>query len=365
MTLRNRERWEGRYPEGMSSPDAIPARLLDAAENRAREGLRVLEDHARFVLDDARLTAELKGMRHALAAALSVFPRPDRTAARDTLGDVGVDPPVDTATPRRGAADVLAANAARVQEALRSLEEWAKPGHPAAAAACESLRYRGYTVEKRLLAATGRPSLDGRDLYLLLTRAACRLDPERVVREAAAGGVGVVQVREKAQPAGPDRCADGALLDHLHRVRDWTADAGALLIVNDRPDLAALCGADGVHVGQGDLPPAAARRVAGDRRRVGLSTHSPGQIAAAPDSGADHLGVGPVFTSGTKAFDRLAGLDLVRHAAAAATVPWFAIGGITPDNAAAVREAGAVRVAVCGAVCGAEDPRGAAERLRA
>ena len=334
-----------------------PLRLLDAAENRAREGLRVLEDHARFTLDDAELTAELKAMRHALAQVASPWRRGRRAAARDTAGDVGVDPPVRTATPRGDAADVLAANAARVQEALRSLEEWLKPADPAAAAACESLRYRSYTLEKRLLAASVRPSLGGRNLYLLLTRSACRLDPERVVKDAAAGGVGVVQVREK-----PADWQDGELLAHLHRVREWTADAGVLLVVNDRPDLAALCGADGVHVGQGDLPPAAARRVVGDRRRVGLSTHSPDQIAAAVESDADHLGVGPVFPSGTKSFDRLAGLDLVCHAAAHVTLPWFAIGGITPENAAAVREAGAVRIAVCGAVCGAEDPRGVVER---
>ena len=347
-------------PPVPKTPDSAVPRLLDAAENRAREGLRVLEDHARFVLDDAALTGELKAIRHALIAALPVD-RAARCATRDTATDVGTDLSEPTERTRADVPAVLAANAARVQEALRSLEEWSKLDAPDRAAALESLRYRVYTLEKRLLAATARPRLVDRDgnrwrVYLLFTRSACRRDPFETLRAALAAGAGPVQVREKG-------ATDRDLLTHLKRVREITAAAGAPLIVNDRPDLAQLCGADGVHLGEDDLPIDAARGLLGERALIGGTSHSPDEAAAALAAGADHLGVGPCFPSGTKAFDTLAGTDYLRWAAANLAVPWFAIGGIDRGTLPAAVDAGAERIAVCGAICGADDPGAATGEL--
>ena len=327
----------------------------------------MLEDHARFVLDDAALSRAAKELRHELAALLP--DRAERAGARETAGDVGTALSVPAELVRADPPAVLAANAARVQEAVRSLEEWLKTSDPPAAVRCEALRYRVYTLEKRLLAATARPSLEPWRVYLLLTRSACRRDWRDVLRAACEAGAGPVQVREKrfakdgAQDGAEDGGTDRDLLAHLRAVRTLTAAHGVPLIVNDRPDLARLCGADGVHLGTDDLPIGEVRAMLGERALLGASTHAPADAAAALAAGADHLGVGPCFPSGTKRFEAFAGIDYLRWAAAHVTVPWFAIGGIDRDTVGEAVAAGARRAAVCGAVCGADDPGAAVAGL--
>jgi thiamine-phosphate pyrophosphorylase len=177
-----------------------------------------------------------------------------------------------------------------------------------------------------------------------------------VLRAALAGGVDVFQLREKS-------LGDAALLRAADAASELCAEAGALFIVNDRPDVAASADADGVHVGQDDASVESARRMVGPDRLVGLSTHSPEQIAAA--QGADYLGVGPVHATPTKQGRPAVGLDLVRHAAAHARVPWFAIGGLNADTLAPVIAAGAQRISVVRAIAEADDPEAAARTLRA
>jgi thiamine-phosphate pyrophosphorylase len=178
--------------------------------------------------------------------------------------------------------------------------------------------------------------------------------PDRLVAEALAGGVDVVQLRMKDAP-------DEAIIAAGERFRRLTREAGALFFVNDRPDLAVRCEADGVHVGQDDMSVAEARAAA-PGLLVGLSTHSPEQIRAAGD--ADYIGVGPVYATPTKEGRVPVGLELVREAARIAAVPWFAIGGIDETNAADVVAAGATRIAVVRAIRDSPDPRKAAARLR-
>jgi thiamine-phosphate pyrophosphorylase len=177
-----------------------------------------------------------------------------------------------------------------------------------------------------------------------------------VLGPALAGGVDVVQLRDKA-------ASDEQLLAAAATARRLCDDAGALLILNDRPDLVAAAAAHGCHVGQGDMEVATARALAGPGALVGRSTHSPADIAAAGD--ADYIGVGPVHSTPTKPGRPAVGLELVAHAAAHAPVPFFAIGGIDASNVAAVVAAGATRVAVVRAIAEADDPRAAAAELRA
>jgi thiamine-phosphate pyrophosphorylase len=193
------------------------------------------------------------------------------------------------------------------------------------------------------------PSLADRRLYLV---APARADLADLIEQAVRGGVDIVQVREK-------ELADGELLVRLQAAREATRRLGVPLVVNDRPDLAVLCEADFVHVGQDDLPVAAARRFG---LGVGLSTHAPEEIERAE---ADYIGVGPVYATPTKAGRPPVGLDLVRYAAEHARQPWFAIGGIDETNVADVVAAGARRVAVVRAICDAPDPERAARALRA
>jgi thiamine-phosphate pyrophosphorylase len=200
--------------------------------------------------------------------------------------------------------------------------------------------------------------LDGSRLYLILeAKVGSRSAPE-VVEPALAGGVDVVQLREK----GGD---DDLVVETARALRDICHARGALLLVNDRPELALECGADGVHVGQDDLPVEEARSVLGPDLLVGVSTHSPAQIAAARESSADYLGVGPVHVTPTKPGAEPVGTELVRHAAEHAGKPFFAIGGIDAENVGEVVAAGATRVAVVRAIRDAPDPRVAAAELRA
>jgi thiamine-phosphate pyrophosphorylase len=165
--------------------------------------------------------------------------------------------------------------------------------------------------------------------------------------------VDMVQLRDK----------QGADLEAAHRFRSLCDQLGALLIVNDHPELALECGADGVHVGQDDMPLPAVRALVGPGTLIGISTHSPAQVDAAERSEADYLGVGPVFATATKPQVEPVGLELVRYAAEHARKPWFAIGGIDTTNVAEVRAAGATRIAVVRAIRDAPDPKQAAREL--
>lgn len=193
-------------------------------------------------------------------------------------------------------------------------------------------------------------------LYLV-----CSLRPggralQDVLAAALAGGVGIVQLRDK-------RAGDGELLAAAAVARELCDEHGALLILNDRPGLVRAARADGCHVGQEDMPVAQARALAGPDALVGLSTHTPEQIDGA--LGADYIGVGPVHATPTKPGRRAVGLDLMRYAAEHAPTPFFAIGGIDTDNAAEVVAAGACRIAVVRAIAEAADPLEAAASLRA
>jgi thiamine-phosphate pyrophosphorylase len=188
-------------------------------------------------------------------------------------------------------------------------------------------------------------------LYLVCDRR----DPA-FLRAALAGGVDMVQLRDK-------QASDDELLAAAESFRACCAETGALFLVNDRPDLAVAAGADGVHVGQDDAPPAQARATVGPKRLVGRSTHSTAQIDAT--SGVDYIAVGPVHATPTKPGRPAVGLGPVRHAAAHARVPWFAIGGLDAGNIGEAIAAGARRVVVVRAITEATDPQAAARALRA
>jgi thiamine-phosphate pyrophosphorylase len=204
---------------------------------------------------------------------------------------------------------------------------------------------------------TARRSLDRVNLMVLVGGLPTLGDLTWIVGEALAGGAGAIQLREKGLP-------DRELLRRARELRIMTAQARALFVMNDRPDLARLAGADAVHLGQEDVSLRDARRVVGPTMLIGLSTHDRTQLEKAVLDGAGYLGVGPVFTSETKSFDDLAGLGYVSQAAETSNLPWFAIGGITEANLDDVLGAGARRVAVSSAVVRAEMPRKAAAELR-
>jgi thiamine-phosphate pyrophosphorylase len=335
------------------------ARILDASANRAREGLRVVEDYVRFVLDDPGLTRRLKDVRHRLAEALRGIDPDLLLGSRDTRGDVGTHIMTASESSRESGRSVLSANFKRTAEALRSLEEYSKLLDSWVAGRFEVLRYDVYTLEKlTLTAAASHRVLASAKLMVLVGGLPTLGDLTWIVGEALAGGADVIQLREK----GLD---DREWLRRSREVRILTAQARAAFVVNDRPDLARLASADGVHLGQSDISVRDARRIVGPNALVGVSAHDQAQLQAATLDAAGYLGVGPVFSSDTKQFDSYPGLDLVRHATDATSLPWFAIGGINEDTIDEVIEAGARRVAVSGAIVRAKVPREAAAALKA
>ena len=331
-------------------------RVLDAAANRGREGLRVVEDYVRFVLDDQHLTGLLKRFRHELTALLARIPADSRMAARETQADVGTKLATPGERTRQDTAGVLGANFARVQESLRTIEEFSKLLDPDLACRFEQLRYRSYTLQRAVeITRRSLERLGEARLYVLIDGGSSLEQLAGRAEKLADAGVDVIQLRDK-------RLGDRQLLERARLLRETTRSSGVTFIVNDRPDLAVLSRADGVHVGQEELTVKDARAIVGAGALIGVSTHSIDQARQAVLDGANYIGVGPTFPSGTKKFQDFPGLDLLRAVAAEVRLPAFAIGGITCGNLPQVLEAGFRRVAVSGAVTTA-DPAAAVRQL--
>lgn len=327
-------------------------RILDANANRAREALRVMEEAARFILDHDALTRDLKTLRHDLAAALAGLPL---DAHRDTPGDVGTTISTASESHRASSAHVAQAAGKRLSEALRAIEEYAKTlptpdGAVPLAARVEQLRYRGYDIEQRLNSAMTGASARQYKLCVLLTQSLCR--PKRwsdVLNACVENGADCIQLREKELDAGP-------LMELAALTVAICRPAGVTVIINDRPDVALAAGADGVHLGQSDLPCREVRKLVGRQLLVGVSTSKIEQAHAALAGGADYCGVGPMFPSSTKHKDVIVGAAYLREYVAWNRLPHLAIGGITLENIASLVDAGARGVAVSSVVCSSDQP---------
>lgn len=343
------------------------ARILDASFNRAREALRTMEDAARFGLDHADLAGQLKALRHELRVLVERLPldRGRLVAGRDVEGDVGTGIATLTEQSRAGIREVALAAAARLGESLRSMEEVSKTLVLGAAgsnlpAALEKLRYRAYLAEQQLTLAFGTARTKQWKLCVLLSESACVHSPwEVVVKLAIDGGADCFQLREKSLP-------DRALLDRARKLVELCRPRHVAVIVNDRPDIALLAGADGVHLGQTDLEVADVRRIVGFELFIGVSASNTGEARRAALEGADYCGVGPMFASETKPKSPISGPEfLQRYLAdpACSRLPHMAISGITPANVARLAAVGCKGIAVSSAVCKAEDPTAAAREL--
>jgi thiamine-phosphate pyrophosphorylase len=333
-------------------------RILDAAANRAAEGLRVVEDYLRLALDDRHLTSLAKQLRHELAESLARIPASERHAARDTRHDVGTELSTPTEASRSDLAAVSAASFKRIEQAFRSLEEYSKLIAANLAAAFESLRYRCYTLEKAAdLTAESLRRLESTRLYVLIDGCGSAADFTALVESLVTAGADAVQLRDK-------RLTERELLARARQLRELTADSSTLFIMNDRPDLAAISRADGVHIGQDELAVKDVRSIVGPYALVGVSTHSLEQARQAVLDGANYIGVGPTFPSSTKSFDQFTGLELLRAVASEIRLPAFAIGGIDIGNLREVLATGIRRVAVSGAIASAGDPAAAVRAVR-
>lgn len=358
-------------------------RIIDANVNRAREALRVMEEYARLGLEDAGLAADLKALRHAVAGLVEHVERgsasgaertPDRDtsgldselaernrliAHRDIVGDVGCNVSAQDEYDRADQSQVAAAAGMRLGEALRVVEEYGKTIDPGFAAEAERLRYRGYDLERRLtLTAMARSRLRDARLYVLITESLCSADWESTAEAALSGGADCLQLREK-------ELEDRELLRRARRLAALCRRCNALFIVNDRPDIALLSNAHGVHLGQGDVTVADARRIMPASMLVGVSTHTPEQLAGAIRASPDYIAVGPMFRTPTKPQDHIAGPQALAAARARTSLPLVGVGGIDALNAPEVLSAAPCCLCVCRSVIAQADVAGAARCLRA
>lgn len=340
-------------------------RVIDANLNRAREALRCLEDYVRFGLNRQAASDQLRTLRRDVGELAQAFPQVGLLAARDTAHDVGTRETGAQAQTRSTPIDLIRANAARLQEALRSIEEAARllsPPCPTAAHAAEQLRYRAYQLEQSLAGLfLGPGRFDRVQLYLLLTCRLCARPWRETLLAAIAGGVDCVQVREKSM-------SDRDLLSHARAVAELCQSQEVLWVMNDRPDIARLADADGVHVGQDDLPVADVRRVVGPMSCIGLSTHSPQQAQEAGGQPLDWIAAGPVFASSTKPEAAsqwgLLGPDGLAQVVQSTNLAVVAIGGTNARNAGLAAQSGARGIAVSNAILSHPDPAEAAAQIK-
>ena len=324
-------------------------RILDANLDRSREGLRIIEEWCRFGLNNSDLAQKCKDLRQELASWHSRELR----LARDTVGDPGTELSHPQEEKRGHLSQVLQANLCRVQESLRVLEEYGKLYQSGMGEAFKQMRYRVYILESDLLTTQCRQQLQSYSLYLVTSPSPNLLS---IVESALKGGLKLVQYRDK-NTNDSDRLSLGKQLCQLCHQYE------ALFIMNDRADLAAAVGADGLHLGQQDMPIQLAREIVGSDCLIGRSTTNPEEMQKAIAEGADYIGVGPVYATPTKPGKKAAGLDYVQYAAENATVPWFAIGGIDLENVSAIMQAGGRQVAIVRAIMQADDPKAMTQSL--
>lgn len=329
-------------------------RIVDANINRMCEGLRVLEDIARFYYNNKMLSEELKKIRHGIRKNTMKY-LSQCLLNRDSTNDVGLETSrqlrIDD---KKSILELITANFKRVQEALRVVEENLKIlGWYEVSKEYENYRFVIYSMEK--LYYKGHCRLAKReklftDLYCITAEeySAGRNNIE-VVKAMINAGVKIIQYREKDKKPGQK-------YDECMKIRRMTKEEGVTFIVNDNVDIALMVGADGVHIGQDDLPIEKVRDLVGDDMIIGLSTHSSEQAQDAIKRGADYIGVGPIFKTFTKkdVCDPV-GLEYLEYAAKNVEIPFVAIGGIKEHNMHEVVSRGAKCIAMVTEIVGAEN----------
>ena len=337
-------------------------RIIDANLNRAGEGLRLLEEIARLLLNDAALTQQLKTIRHELLREdIPLYQQ--FLQARNAADDVGTNLQIPGEDKTRALPLVVVANAKRVQESLRILEELTKaPGTMPEldSEKFKQTRFTLYTLEQKLVARLLHQDKIRRlpGLYVIIdTEALKGRKHVEVARQVIRGGAVTIQLRDKI-------LSRKELLPIARQLKTLCIEHKVLFIVNDYLDIALETDADGVHVGQDDLPVRVVRKWLPPDKILGSSARTVELALAAQSDGADYLGVGAMYpTLSKKVKTVLVGLERLSHIKQAVSLPLVAIGGISEDNVADVIEAGAVSVAVINAVCGAESPEEAARQI--
>ena len=347
----------------MTTPESISPqilRVIDASLNRAAEGLRFLEDSSRFLLNDTDLTKQLKTLRHGIITGDWPFQK-QLVQSRDSQGDVGANLDVEGSKDKKSLSSAIVANSRRVQEALRTLEEIAKitgEGLPISSEKFQQARFEMYTIEKHLLSRLLRQDKAKliKGLYAIIdTQALQGRSHLEITRQVIRSGAKIIQLRDKIT-------IKKDLLPIAQALKNLCAEKDALFIMNDNLDIALAVGADGLHIGQEDLPVKVARKLAPIDMLIGCSVFNAEQAQQAVTDGADYVAVGAIFPTPSKDTIVL-GLGALRRIKKAVSVPVVAIGGINVKNVAAVKKDGADSFAVISAILGTAAPEKATREL--
>lgn len=322
-------------------------RLLDANINRVSEGIRVIEDCLRFVYDNKNFSKILREKRHILRK-LFIHLDDKFLEARNTAADVGVKISQESELDKKSSTKILLlSNFKRIQEGLRSLDESCKViDLYVISKEIEKLRYSFYTLEKEVLQSIKNPIPLG--IYGITAENFSNGKTNvQVVEEMIKAGIKIIQYREKSKSLR-EKLEEAKILCELCKKN------GVLFIVNDHVDIALMVDADGVHVGQEDMPVEDIRALLGPKKIIGLSTHSPEDAKIASTKDIDYIGVGPIFPTTTKD-KKPVGLEYLEYVEKNITLPYIAIGGIKLSNLHEISNRGAKRVALVSEIVGADD----------
>ena len=323
------------------------AQIIDANLDRAREGLRVLEDWARFALGRKDLVMSFKNFRQTLGKHHLKIYKDSRNFIADKCA--GLSHPEQFK--RNNVSSIICSNAARVQEALRVIEEFTRDHNQNLCKISSEIRYEIYNLEIVLLEAHSnyllRKVLKENDLYFIT------LDTDNLfekIKNILEGGVKIVQLR----------CKQGKDSDNIKfaiKVKELCNEFGALFLINDRVDIALACKADGVHLGKDDMDIKSARSILGFSKIIGVSANNELDIKKAIQDGCDYLGIGPVFATTTKKDKHPLGIDTLKSLTKDISIPWFAIGGVKEENISLLKENNICKVAIITDLINSKKPK--------
>ncbi|MDX1810027.1 MAG: thiamine phosphate synthase [Sulfurospirillaceae bacterium] len=332
-------------------------RILDANVNRAAEGIRVVEDICRFHFEDENLTKKLRDVRHKIRKNLASIDT-HLLKHRDSDHDIGKSVSKESKIDKKASiSQSIFANFKRALEAIRVIEEILKTTDDMyeVGKSYEALRYELYYLEKELMERSKKNSLPEGIYGITFSKFSNGRTNVEVVRDMIDCGIKVVQYREKDKTLR--EMYDEALI-----LREMTRRAGVVFIVNDHVELAMMVDADGVHIGQDDWPLGEVRKLVGDDKIIGLSTHSKEQALEAVELGADYIGVGPIYDTQTKDYATV-GVQYLEFVAGNIPIPFVAIGGIKEHNLNEIVNRGAKSFALVTELTMAEDMKGKVEAL--
>ena len=321
--------------------------IIDANLDRAREGLRVIEDWARFGLGKEKYVQRIKNFRQILGKNHLEIYKQSRNHIEDKCKGLTHHEQIK----RKTSDQIISSNSGRVQEALRVIEEFSRLHNPELSKIASEIRYEIYTLEVDLLSLSKRKKseeiLRGNDLYVITDQKENLLE---IIEDILIAGVKIIQHRFK-------RGNDKDNLQEAIQIKNLCKRYNSLFIINDRLDIALASNADGIHLGQNDLDLKTARKLLGYSKIIGISANNEIDISNALKEGCDYIGIGPVFETTTKKGKKPLKIEKIKKLTKDLNIPWFAIGGITKNNISYLKSYGFKKFALVSQLMNSEDPK--------